>query len=127
MRFVPVKSEDQQATLIARPLHGLAARLGGGGVVLVALDVRLDVLRRHQAGVVAEPDQLAGPVMRAAGLEADPAARQVGEEDQHIAARQPLAQHHPVARIDAMHLEHVPPGQAAPARGHAWRCPGRSW
>jgi hypothetical protein len=92
----------------ARPLHRLAARLGVGRIVLVALDVGLDVLRRHQPCVVAEDPEFARPVVRAAaGLEADPAARQVGEQGQHFGARQPLAQPHPALRIDAVHLEHV--------------------
>jgi hypothetical protein len=81
------------------------------------------MLRRHQPRVVAEPGQLARPVVRAwlpapttggrrgaaraAGLEADQAARQAGEERQHLAARQPPAQHHPAARIDAVHRKHA--------------------
>jgi hypothetical protein len=45
----------------ARPLHRLADRLGVGPVVLLALDVGLDVLRRHQAHRVAEPGDLPCP------------------------------------------------------------------
>jgi hypothetical protein len=41
--------------------------------------------------------------MRAApGLEADQAARQVGERCQHLGAPQPLAQDHPAVMIDAV-------------------------
>ena len=35
-----------------RPRHGLADRLGIRGVVLAALHIGLDVLRRHQADLV---------------------------------------------------------------------------
>jgi hypothetical protein len=92
----------------AWPRYRFAAALGGGGVVLVGLDVGVHVLRRHQPHLVAQPGQLARPKMRAAaGLHADQAARQVGEERQHLGPRQPLPQHHPAALIDAMHLEHV--------------------
>ena len=45
----------------ARPLHGLAACLGVGRIMLVALDVGLDVLRRHQPCVVAEPAAARAP------------------------------------------------------------------
>jgi hypothetical protein len=93
--------------------------------MLVGLDVGLDVWRRHQARVMAEPDQLARPVVRpAAGLEADQAARQIGEERQHLAACQPLPQHHLAACIDAVHLEHAL-GNVQPDRGnlHLGRLP----
>src|SRR5687768_5282349 len=51
--------------------------------------------------------ELSGPVVfAAAGLEADHAARQVGEEHQYIAARQPLPQHHVAVLFDAMDLKH---------------------
>jgi len=92
----------------AWPRYRFAAALGGGGVVLVGLAVGLHVLRRHRPHLVAQPGQLARPKMRAAaGLHADQAARQVGEERQHLGPRQPLPQHHPAALIDALHLEHV--------------------
>jgi hypothetical protein len=72
-----------------------AARATGlrvGGVVLVGLDVGFDTLRRHKPSVMAERSQFTRPAMRAAaGLEPDHAARQVGEEGQHLGARQPLA------------------------------------
>ena len=45
----------------ARPLHRLADRFGIGPVVLLALHVRLDVLRRHQPHRVAEPGNLSCP------------------------------------------------------------------
>src|SRR4051812_22318126 len=51
-------------------------RLGVGDVVLVALDVGLDELRRHQPSVVAEALQRACPVVSAAArLHADHTGR----------------------------------------------------
>jgi hypothetical protein len=46
-------------------------------------------------------------VRPAAGLEADRAARQIGEEGQDLGPRQPLAQHRLAVSIDAVHLEYV--------------------
>ena len=116
----------------ARPLHRLGAGPGVGRVVLVGLDARLvpradqrgrrgaarlDLLRRPQARVVPEPDRLARPVMRAAaGLEADRAGWQVGEELQHSGARLALPQDGPAVPTGTMHLER-----------RSWRCPVRSW
>ena len=77
----------------ARALHGLATALGIGRVMLVGLHVRLHVLWRHQPYLVAELGQLASPVMRpAARLDADEAAWQIGEELEHFAPSQLLAQ-----------------------------------
>jgi len=45
----------------AGPLHGFAAGLGIGGVVLVGLDVGPNVVRRHQPRIVAECLQPARP------------------------------------------------------------------
>lgn len=65
----------------ARSGHRLADRLGIGSIVLVPLHVRLDVMRRHQADVMAEGPELAGPVVgRPACLHADEAGRQLSEE-----------------------------------------------
>jgi hypothetical protein len=59
-----------------RPADRLADRLCVGGVVLLPLDVRLDVSRRHQPHGVAERQQFARPmVRRRARLDADQAAR----------------------------------------------------
>jgi hypothetical protein len=89
-----------------RPRHRLADRLRVGGVVLVALDVGLHVLGRDQTDPVAQLDELASPMVgAAAGLHADQARRQAGEELQHLAARQLLAQHRPALRVGAVHLE----------------------
>ena len=86
--------------------HRLADRLRVGGVVLVALDVRLHVLGRDQPDLVPQLDQLAGPMVgAAAGLHADQARRQVGEERQQLASGQLLAQHRPALRVGTVHLE----------------------
>jgi hypothetical protein len=70
-----------------RPDHGLADRLGVGGVVLVRLDEGLHVLGRDQPDLVAEGLQLPRPVVRArAGLDANQARRQPGEERGDLAA-----------------------------------------
>jgi hypothetical protein len=51
-------------------------------------------------------DQLAGPVMdAAAGFHADQARREAGEELQHLASGQLLAQHRLALRVGAVHLE----------------------
>src|SRR5439155_3246206 len=47
-----------------RAANRLADRFRIGRVILVALDVSLHVLRRHQANLVAEPRQLTRPIMR---------------------------------------------------------------
>jgi hypothetical protein len=47
-----------------RAPNRLADRFGIGGIVLVALDVRLHVLRRHQSHLVAKRAQLPPPVVR---------------------------------------------------------------
>ena len=70
-----------------RTSYRLADRLGVGGIVLVALDVGLHVLRRHQPHLVAKLREFTRPIMgRGAGLHADKARRQRLEELQHLAA-----------------------------------------
>jgi hypothetical protein len=60
----------------ARPLNRFADRLRVRHVVLLALHVRLDELRRHQAHVVAERRDLARPVVRrVASLDPDQSGR----------------------------------------------------
>jgi hypothetical protein len=91
-----------------RPRHRLADCLGIVAVVLVGLHVRLDELRRHEPHLVAQLDELARPVMRAAtGLHPDQAGRQVGEELQHLAAFELLAQHRFPALAHPVDLEHA--------------------
>src|SRR6202008_2477054 len=52
--------------MVGRP-NGFANRFGFGGVVLIALDVRLHVLRRHQPHLVPKRAELASPVVRLGG------------------------------------------------------------
>ena len=91
-----------------RPPHRLADRLGVGGIVLVALDVGLHVLRRHQPHLVAKLREFTRPIMgRGAGLHADKARRQRLEELQHLAAPQLLPNDDLLGRVDPVNLEHV--------------------
>src|SRR5271165_5000847 len=75
-----------QSTLLLRRLdrnepngwtpHCLADSLGVGGIVFVALDVSLYILRRHQPNLVAELRQLTCPIMRrGTGFHTDKARR----------------------------------------------------
>lgn len=62
------------------PRYRLADCLGIGCVVLVALDVRLHVGRRHQPHLMPEGAEFAGPMARRrAGLDADKAEMQTTE------------------------------------------------
>ena len=64
-----------------RPPYRLADRLGIGGIVLVALDVGLHVLCRHQPHLMAKLREFTRPIVRrGAGLHADQARRQRLEE-----------------------------------------------
>ena len=91
-----------------RPSHRLTDRLGVSGIVLVALDVGLHILRRHQPHLVAELRQLPRPIMsRCAGFHANQARRQCLEELQHLAAPQLLANDDLLGHVDPVNLEHV--------------------
>src|SRR5450756_1108412 len=86
----------------------LTDRLGVGGIVLVALDVSLHVLRRHQTNLMAELRQLTRPIVRrGAGFHADKATRQHFEERHHLAAAELLSDDDLLGRVDAVNLEHV--------------------
>ena len=86
----------------------LADRLGVGGIVLVALDVGLHILRRHQPNLVAKLRQLTRPIVgRGTGLHADKARRQGFEELYHLAAAELLSDDDLLGRIDAVNLEYV--------------------
>jgi hypothetical protein len=91
-----------------RPPHCLADRFGVGRIVLVALDVRLHILRWHQPHPVAKLREFTCPVMgRGAGLHADQARRQRFEELQNLAASEPFPDHDLFGRVDPVNLEHV--------------------
>jgi hypothetical protein len=79
-----------------------------GGIVFLALDVGLDVLRRHQAHVVAERAQLAAPVVRTtAGLHRHHTRALPGKELDHLGAAQLFAQDGSALLISTMHLNHI--------------------
>ena len=88
--------------------HGLTDGLRVGAIVLVGLDVWLDELRRDQAHRVAEALQLARPKVRTrAGLQADQAGRQRGEELGHLSAAQRLAEDDAPGLVNAVHVKDV--------------------
>src|SRR5262249_8318 len=78
------------------------------GVVLVALDVRLHVLRRHQSHLVAKRTQLPPPVVRRrARLQANQTGRQSTEERQNLRTPKLLAQNRRSLCIDPVHLKNM--------------------
>ncbi len=88
--------------------HGLADCLGVGHIVLVALDVGLDELRRHQPNRVPQSLQLPRPVVRTrTRLHADQAGGQIGEERCNLLTLELLAQFHLAVSVHAVDLEHV--------------------
>src|SRR5262249_51544624 len=73
---------------------------------LVALDVRLHVLRRHQSHLVAKRAQLPRPVVRRpTRLHPNHAARQPAEERQNLRTPKPFAQNRSSLGIDPVHLK----------------------
>src|SRR3978361_2212601 len=86
----------------------LADRLGIGHVVLVALHVGFHIGGRHEAGLMAERNQLARPMVRGrTGFHADEARRNPGKEREDLAASQPLAHHYAACLVDSMKLGDV--------------------
>src|SRR5262249_53893842 len=76
--------------------------------VLVALDVRLHVLRRHQSNLVAKRAQLPRPVVRRrARLQANQTGRQSTEERQNLRTPKLLAQNRRSLCIDPVHLKNM--------------------
>jgi hypothetical protein len=75
--------------------------------VLVGLDERAHVLRRHQAHLVAElaqpARQMVGPARR---LQADPRRRQVGQPPHQPGARQPAPGNHRAAPVHGHDVTH---------------------
>src|SRR5262245_65882049 len=77
-----------------------------GGVVLVALDVRLHVLRRHQPHLVTKRAQLASPVMgRRTRFQPDHTAGNAAEEGQHLPAPQPREQNQRTEWLNTVYLK----------------------
>src|SRR5215472_3464765 len=90
------------------PPNRLADRFGIGGIVLVALDVRLHVLRRHQSHLVAQRAQLARPVVRRrTRFQPDHTARQSTEERQNLRTPKLLAQNRRSLCINPVHLKNM--------------------
>jgi len=91
-----------------RAANRLADRRGIGRVVLVAPDISLHVLRRHQANFVTQLCQLTCPIVRrGTGLHANEAGRQRLEKLGHLNATKLLLDGDLLGRIDAVDLEHV--------------------
>ena len=89
-----------------RPGDRLTDRLGVSGIILLSLDVRLHISRRHQANGMAERLELARPVMRRrTGLDTNQARRQLLEERQNITALQLAAEDDIALRIDTVNLK----------------------
>src|SRR5215813_9311942 len=91
-----------------RPHNRLADRRSIRRVVLVARDVGLHVLRRHQSHLVAKRTQLARPlVRRRTRLHPNNAARQPAEERQNLSTPKLLAQNRRSLCIDSVHLKNM--------------------
>src|SRR5918994_4926402 len=107
--------EHQAALLLGRlgrhephgcPGDRFADRFGISGVVLLSLDVRLHVGRRHQAHRVSERLELARPMMRGGtGLNTNEARRQLLKECQDVAALQLPADNNVASCINAVNLK----------------------
>src|SRR5262249_2243929 len=77
-------------------------------IVLVALDVRLHVLRWHQSHLVAKRAQLPRPVVRRrARLQANQTGRQSTKERQNLRTPKLLAQNRRSLGIDPVHLKNM--------------------
>src|SRR5262249_28110813 len=91
-----------------RAPNSLANRFRIGGIVFVALDVRLHVLRWHQSHLVAKRAQLPRPVVRRrARLQANQTGRQSTKERQNLRTPKLLAQNRRSLCIDPVHLKNM--------------------
>ena len=78
------------------------------GIVLIALYVRLHVLRRHQPHLMAQRAQLPPPVVRRrARLQANQTGRQSTEERQNLRTPKLLAQNRRSLCIDPVNLKNM--------------------
>jgi hypothetical protein len=108
--------QDQHALLLfalhrhkahVRPRHRLADSLRIGRVVLAALEVGLDVARRHQPDLMAKRRQFRGPMVRGrTGLDADQAWRKVSEELQQLGPPQLPSNNNRADGVDTVNLKH---------------------
>src|SRR5215472_353295 len=91
-----------------RALNRLADRFRIGGIVPVALDVRLHLLRRHHSNLVAKRAQLPRPIVRRrARLQANQTWRQSTEERQNLRTPKLLAQNRRSLCINPVHLKNM--------------------
>src|SRR5437660_3002365 len=107
--------EHQAALLLGRlgldephgcPGDRLADSLGVGSIVLLPLDVRLHVGRRHQTHRMPERLQLARPMMRrSAGLNTNEARRQPLKEWQNVPALELTANDYITYRVNSVDLK----------------------
>src|SRR5271166_794480 len=91
-----------------RPAHRLAQRFRVRRIVLAALEVRLDQLRRDQLHRM--PERLQQPrtmVACTAGFDRDHRRRKLLEECEHLLAPQLLAQNRPLGSVHSVKLENV--------------------
>jgi hypothetical protein len=89
-----------------RAAHRFADRFGVDRIVLAALDVWLDVLRRQQNHLMPQAAQPPRPVVRgAARLEPDARRRQLGEDFLDLAAPDLPPQHRLLALVNSMNLK----------------------
>ena len=99
-------------TATAQDVAGTPRRLGNRPrvvvVVLVPANVRLDVLRGNEPDLVAQPTQLASPVMRArARFHPHHATGHVRKVRTHLTAPHHLAPQHLPVPIAPHHMKHV--------------------
>jgi len=91
-----------------RPHRCFNNGLGIGGVILLALDERLDVVRRDQPNLMALLHHLPRPMVGAgASLHHHTTRRLLRHEPRELWPRQLLAEQRGPVRRSAMHLEHV--------------------
>ena len=90
------------------PAGRFTNRLGIVGVVLTALDVWFDELRRNQTHLVPQLDQLARPIMRTAtGLHRYQTRFKLAEEIQHLRTFELLAAFDLLMAINAVNLKNL--------------------
>src|SRR2546430_6583047 len=88
------------------PGDRLADSLGVGSIVLLPLDVRLHVGRRHQTHRMPQRFELARPMMRrSAGFDADEARRQPLKEWQNVPALELTANDYITCRVNSVDLK----------------------
>src|SRR5271165_2270679 len=89
-----------------RPRHRFANRLSVRRIVLLPLNVRLHVARRHQPHLMPQFAEFAPPVVGArACLDADQTAGQLRKEPQQLGSPNLPADDHAASCVYAMHLK----------------------